>query len=54
MAQPSCSHTTGVRGAAASGDARRRDPDLRRQQRQGTQSRPQCLQVSPKCRDSFC
>lgn len=44
MAQPSRPHTTGVRGAAASRNARRRDPDLRRQQRQGTQSCPQCLQ----------
>lgn len=48
MAQPSRPHTTGVRGAVARGDARRRDPHLRRQQRQGTQSRSQRLQVSLK------
>lgn len=48
MEQPSSPHTTVLPRAAARGESGRRDPDLRRDQRQGTQSRPQRLQVEAR------
>lgn len=48
MEQSSSPHTTVLSGTATPGKSGRRDPDLRREQRQGTQSRPQRLQVEKR------